>query len=60
MRFSYNFEFPNESYIFGVYILDEYSIKWKIVVEELCTIVHRTKASQIGKNLYVKLLDTIP
>ncbi|XP_012528893.1 translation factor GUF1 homolog, mitochondrial isoform X1 [Monomorium pharaonis] len=30
------------------------------VVEELCTIVHRTKASNVGKNLCVKLLDTIP
>ncbi|XP_018342475.1 PREDICTED: translation factor GUF1 homolog, mitochondrial [Trachymyrmex septentrionalis] len=30
------------------------------VVEELCTIVHRTKASQIGKKLCVRLLDTIP
>lgn len=30
------------------------------VVEELGTIVHRTKASQIGKKLCVKLLDTIP
>ena len=30
------------------------------MVEELCTIVHRTKASQIGKKLCVRLLDTIP
>lgn len=30
------------------------------MVEELCTIVHRTKASEIGKKLCVKLLDTIP
>lgn len=30
------------------------------VVEELCTIVHKSKASQIGKKLCVKLLDTIP
>ncbi|XP_011173386.1 translation factor GUF1 homolog, mitochondrial [Solenopsis invicta] len=30
------------------------------LVEELCTIVHRKKASQIGKNLCIKLLDTIP
>ncbi|XP_011704432.1 PREDICTED: translation factor GUF1 homolog, mitochondrial [Wasmannia auropunctata] len=31
-----------------------------LVVEELGTIVHRTKASQIGKKLCVKLLETIP
>jgi len=30
------------------------------MVEELCTIVHKTKASQIGKKLCVKLVDTIP
>ncbi|KAG5315430.1 GUF1 factor, partial [Acromyrmex insinuator] len=30
------------------------------MVEELCTIVHRTKATQIGKKLCIKLLDTIP
>lgn len=30
------------------------------VVEELCTIVHRSKASQVGKKLCVKLLETIP
>lgn len=29
-------------------------------MEELCTIVHRSKASQIGKKLCVKLSDTIP
>jgi len=30
------------------------------VVEELGTIVHRTKAFEVGKKLCVKLLDTIP
>jgi len=29
-------------------------------VEELGTIVHRTKAFEVGKKLCVKLLDTIP
>lgn len=30
------------------------------VVEELSTIIHRSKASEIGRKLCVKLLDTIP
>ncbi|KAL6268411.1 hypothetical protein P5V15_001546 [Pogonomyrmex californicus] len=30
------------------------------VVEELCTIVHRSKAYEVGKKLCIKLVDTIP
>ncbi|XP_011865158.1 PREDICTED: translation factor GUF1 homolog, mitochondrial [Vollenhovia emeryi] len=31
-----------------------------LMVEELCTIVHKSKAYEVGKKMCVKLLDTIP
>lgn len=48
-----------------VYVCDIFEFQLDIllngkVVEELSTIVHRQKASQTGKKLCVKLLDTIP